>query len=156
MFTECALGERVTDLNFHRCGPFMNAWIREQLKFSNWNGANTDEMQNLPMQPGKVIVSCEFWAGGSLGAYFFEYDIGLIISVTDEHSWQMIINNFLPEFDGFDMIPTVRGFVAHNFCHFGYSARAIRGHGHLMRKWYQPATEVMIFYSVRLFLLEFA
>ena len=42
------------------------------------------ESQELPMHLAKANIWCEFRAGGVIGAYFFENDVGYVI-VNIEH-----------------------------------------------------------------------
>lgn len=55
------------------------------------------------MHPEKVTAWCEFWAGGVIGPYFFEKDVGQTITVKGERYRSMITEFFLPKLNDMDI-----------------------------------------------------
>ncbi|EFN75581.1 hypothetical protein EAI_08637, partial [Harpegnathos saltator] len=53
--------------------------------------------------PQKVTVWCGFWAGGVIGPYFFENDVGEAITVNGERYRTMITNFFWPKLNDMDV-----------------------------------------------------
>ena len=51
---------------------------------------------NETMPFGKFTIWCGFWANGVIGQYFFENDVGLVITANSEHLKSMIIKLFWP------------------------------------------------------------
>lgn len=108
VFAEWALEHLETDPDFHRKIIFsdeahfwMNGYVNKQ-NCRIWDDTNPHKIQERPMHPEKVTVWCGFWAGGVIGPYFFENDIGKAITVTGERYRSMITNFLWPELDDMD------------------------------------------------------
>ncbi|EFN81170.1 hypothetical protein EAI_00691, partial [Harpegnathos saltator] len=65
--------------------------------------AKPHEVRQVAMHPQKVTVWCGSWAGGVIGPYFFENDVGVAITVNGERYRTMITNFFWPKLNDMDV-----------------------------------------------------
>lgn len=78
------------EAHFHLCG-FVN---RQNCRI--WGRDNPRVFQQNQMHPLRTTVWCGLWAGGVIGPFFFEDDIGNAVTVNGERYRQMIRNNLWP------------------------------------------------------------
>lgn len=81
---------------------WMNGFVNKQ-NCRIWNNTNPHEVQQVTMHPQKVTVWCGFWAGGIIGPYFFENDVGEAITVNGERYRTMITDFFFPKMNDMDV-----------------------------------------------------
>lgn len=77
---------------------WMNGYVNKQ-NCRIWDDANPHEIHQVELHPKKVTVWCGFWAGGIIGPFFFENDVGEAITVNGERYRRMITDLFLPALD---------------------------------------------------------
>ena len=89
------------------------------------------EVRRVAMRSQKVIVWCGFWAGGVIGPYLFENDVGEAITVNGERYRSMIIDNQFLSAQiercgrGRHVVPEGRGYMPHSERHYGHFALTI-------------------------------
>ena len=105
LFADWATVRLAEDPNFGRKIIFsdeahfwMNGYVNKQ-NCRIWDDNNPHEVHQVAMHPQKVTVWCGFWAGGVIGPYFFENDVGEAITVTGERYRRMITDFFWPKLD---------------------------------------------------------
>ncbi|GJQ69831.1 hypothetical protein Trydic_g22382 [Trypoxylus dichotomus] len=55
-----------------------------------WDDANPHEVHQVAIHPQKVLLAADFVLMASIGPYFFENDVGKVITITDEGYRTMI------------------------------------------------------------------
>lgn len=108
-FGDWALERLEEDPNFGRKIIFSDEahfWMNGYVNKHNcriWDDANPHEIHQVLMHPQKVTVWCGFWAGGVIGPYFFENDVGEAITVNGERYRTMITDFFWPKLNDMDV-----------------------------------------------------
>ena len=81
---------------------WMNGCVNKQ-NCRIWDDTNPHEVHQVIMHPQKVTVWCGFWAGGVIGPYFFENDVGEAVTVNSERYTTMITNFLWPILNHMDL-----------------------------------------------------
>ncbi|EFN76234.1 hypothetical protein EAI_06029, partial [Harpegnathos saltator] len=68
-----------------------------------WDSENPRVIVKKQMHPQRVIVWCEFWAGGIIEPFFFENAAGQAITVNGARYRDMIIQFFVPKLQDMDV-----------------------------------------------------
>ncbi|KAG8322377.1 hypothetical protein J6590_024724 [Homalodisca vitripennis] len=84
---------QVADLagaQFERSGSVNNQPTpRRERNSRSIDNANSHEVHQVAVHPQKVTVRCGFWAGGVIGPYFFENNVGGALLSTANASEQL-------------------------------------------------------------------
>lgn len=81
---------------------WMNGYVNKQ-NCRIWDDANPHEVHQVAMHPQKVTVWCGFWAGGVIGPYFFENDVGEAITINGERYRTMLTDFFWPKLNDMEV-----------------------------------------------------
>lgn len=122
---------------------WINDYVNEQC-CRVWEETNLHEVHQVAMHPQKVTAWCVFWARGVIGPYILENDNSVAVTVNGERYW-LIKTNFFG-LKTTIWIWTTCGFNrTHSTRYIECSARALPGHGHLVRRRRELATKIVQF-----------
>jgi len=68
-----------------------------------WGAENPRVIHENPLHGHRATVWCGFWAGGVIGAYFFENEAGNVVTANGTRYHNMITEFLRPQLDGMDM-----------------------------------------------------
>lgn len=85
------------EAHFHLCG-FVN---KQNCRI--WANENPQVIVEKPMHPQRVTVWCGLWAGGVIGPYFFENEVGQAVTVNGVRYREMITDFLWPEIEDMDL-----------------------------------------------------
>jgi len=117
-------------------------------------GFGAQKIQEWWLKSLSITVWSGFWAGGVIGPYFFENEVGATVTVNGWR-YRATINEFLwPELEcGRRLFSARRRYVPHKQRNNRNVARKVSGPCYFSMRWSQLATEILWFNIFRVFSL---
>ena len=125
-----------------------------------WGFENPQVIEERPLYSEKVRVWCVLWRESVIEPYFFENDVGTIVTVNSVHYGHMITDFCFPRFWiiwlGENVVSTRRCHMPHNSSEYGFIAWDISWPRNFSLWRYQLAITIMQFDIIRPFFWGYA